>query len=350
MRHFFAGRSIPFLVAAVALLGASPNAGEIVEQVVVKVNGEILSKTDLEAREVAMLRQRGQMSDDELKKALAEVTPQILVDTIDEMLILQRGRDLGYKLGDDQFKDILERIKKENKIETEAQFEAALKQENLTLAELRKSLERQMIVSRVQQNEVFGRISVSEAEAQKYYDEHKAELSTPASMMIREILVAVASDGAGVNVGKDDEAKEKAEALRARVTSGESFETLAGSSSDAPSKSNGGLIGPINASEVDPNLRKVFEPLKTGDVTPVIRTSRGYQIYKIESKTEATVPPFEQAREQVANRVANEKQRGEFSKFLVKIRSEALIEWKNAELKKLYDQRVAEDAAVAAKG
>ena len=156
--------TLPVVLAALVLAGATPRAGEIIEAVIVKVNGDILTKTELETREVAALRQRGQqsLSDEDLKKAIAEVTPQILVDTVDEMLILQRGRDLGYKLGDDQFKDVLDRIKKENKLETEEQFEAALKQENLTLAELRKSLEKQMIVNRVQQNEVMGKISVTE--------------------------------------------------------------------------------------------------------------------------------------------------------------------------------------------
>ena len=156
------------------------------------------------------------------------MTPQILVDTVDEMLILQRGRELGYKLGDDQFKEVLDRIKKDNKIENDEQFEAALKQENMTLADLRKSIEQKMIVTRVQQNEVMGKISVTEEEARRYYDAHQNEFMTPASLMIREMLVAVPADPKGtLNVGKDDEAKAKAEALRARVAGGESFEKLA---------------------------------------------------------------------------------------------------------------------------
>ena len=82
-------------------------------------------------------------TDEELKKALLDVTPQLLVETIDEVLILQRGRDLGYKLSDEQFTEILGNIKKENKIETDEQFQAALKQEGLSLAELRRSIEKQ---------------------------------------------------------------------------------------------------------------------------------------------------------------------------------------------------------------
>ena len=52
------------------------------------------------------------------------------------MLLVQRGKELGYTLTDEQFKNIIENIKKENKIESEEAFQAALKQENMTMAEL----------------------------------------------------------------------------------------------------------------------------------------------------------------------------------------------------------------------
>src|SRR6266567_2129353 len=110
---------------------------EIIEQILVKVNGEIFTKTDL----------KKDPSNQQLRKALDEITPSIMVDAIDEMLIVQRGKELGYKLADDQFKGVVDNIKKENKIDSEEQFQAALKQEGMTMADLRRNLERQMIVS-----------------------------------------------------------------------------------------------------------------------------------------------------------------------------------------------------------
>src|SRR5512144_459606 len=98
MFHLSARRLVALAAAGVTVLTVAPRlrAGEIIEQIIVKVNGDILTKTELETREVAALRQKGQqnLTDQQLKQAIAEVTPQILVDTVDEMLILQRGRDL----------------------------------------------------------------------------------------------------------------------------------------------------------------------------------------------------------------------------------------------------------------
>src|SRR5258705_13178935 len=133
-----------FLAAALVLTAVTAVRGEVIEQILVKVNGEIFTKSDLEQRQVVALRQKGQaidlkseLSNAQLRAALDEVTPQIMVDAVDEMLVVQRGKELGYKLGDEQFKSVLENIKKENKMESEEQFQAALKSENMTLADLR---------------------------------------------------------------------------------------------------------------------------------------------------------------------------------------------------------------------
>src|SRR3954449_2626831 len=100
---------IPVLVALLAW----PLAGgaEIIEQILVKVNGEIFTKTDLETRQVQALRQRGiqidpkdDPTDAQLRQALTTVTPQLMVDAVTEMLLVQRAKELGYRLSDEQFK------------------------------------------------------------------------------------------------------------------------------------------------------------------------------------------------------------------------------------------------------
>ena len=332
-------------IAVLALLAAGVLVrAEVIEQVLVKVNGEILTKTDLEQLQVAALRQRGQQVDikdqtnEQLRKTINEITPQIVVDAVDQMLIVQRGRELGYKLSDDQFKSVLDNIKKENKIDTEEQFQAALKQENMTMAELRRNLEKQMIVTRVQQNEVFGKIGVSEDEARKYYDSHLNEFTTPRTIMLREILVSVPSDGRGLNVAQDEATEERANQIRERIVAGENFEKLVADVSDAPSKANAGLIGPLNMNDLSPDLRKMIDGMKAGDLTPLMRSTRGYQLLKLESSTPTDTMPFEQAREQISDRVFTGKRMEEFGKYLAKLRSQAIIEWKNDEVKKAFEE------------
>ena len=335
-----------FAAGALVVIGAVGPRAEVIEQIIVKVNGEILTKTELENRQIQALRQTGKQvdantNDAQLRQMLDSVTPQLLVNTVDEMLLVQRGHELGYKMNDEQFQSVIDSIKKDNKIESEEQFQAALKSENMTLSDLRKSLERQMIVSRVQQNEVMGKIAVNDEEARAYYDAHKGEFTTPRTITLREILINVPGDGQNINVGRDEEARQKIAAIRQRAISGENFEKLATELSEAPSKANAGLIGPLSVGDLSPDLQKVLEPMKTGDITQPLRTQRGYQILKLESATAAEIKPFEQAREDISNRVFTDKRRDEFEKYLQKLRSQAIIEWKNADVKKAYDQGLA---------
>jgi peptidyl-prolyl cis-trans isomerase SurA len=337
-------RWLVVLVGLVVLGVAAPRA-EIVERVLVKVNGDIITQSDLEARQSAAIRGRKEspqtMTNAELTKVLNEITPQIILDAVDEMLLLQRGKELGYHLTDEKFKQILDNIKKENKIETEEQLQQALKAENLTMAELRSRMEKSMIIQQVQGNDVLGHISISEAEAKAYYEAHRNEFTTPATMMLREILIAVPA------AAQDEAAKTKADALHAKLMAGESFEKAVADESRAASKANGGLIGPISLTDLAPALREILEPLKAGQITPVIRTQGGYQIFKVDTLNEATVLPWDSAREEIENRVANTKQAAEFSHYMQKLRAQAVLDWKNAELKKLFDQKVAEEAAAA---
>ncbi len=333
-------RTVTVSAALIVAFLAAPRA-DILEQVLVKVNGDIITKTDLEQRQIATLRQKDPTlrpdDDAALQKALAEITPAVIVDAVDELLILQRGRELGYAMSNEQFDSIVDNIKKENKLEDEDQFQAALKQEGMTIADLRKQLERTMIVQRVQQTEVMSKLQVTDAELKMYYDSHRETFTTKPQMTLREILVSVPTSERGVNVGLEEEAKAKAEDIRKRLVAGEPFARLAADLSDSPSKANGGLVGPITMDVLAPEFQQALKDLKVGDLTPVMRTGRGFQVVKLETMETATVKPFDESKDEIADRIANEKRRGEFTKFLEKLRGQAIIDWKNDEIKKAWE-------------
>jgi parvulin-like peptidyl-prolyl isomerase len=108
------------------------------------------------------------------------------------------------------------------------------------------------------------------------------------------------------------------------------------------------LIGPIKLDDLSSELRKIIEGMKVGDVTPPLRTARGYQLLKLESSTETQTLTFEQARERIAEGVRTGKRQREFVKYLERPRAQAIIEWKNADIKRAYDEGLKQQAAAAA--
>jgi len=340
-------KRIAVVLGLLAAVAAAPLGAEIIEQVLVNVNGDILSKTEFEQRQVAILRQRPELANvtpdsPVLRKAVLEVTPQLILEAVDELLLIQRGRELGLTLGDEQFASIVENIRKSNNIESDEQFQMALKQEGMTMPDLRRALERQMLASEAQRRDVVDKISVTEAEARAYYEAHKGEFTTPSEVTLREILIEVPLTDKGINVAQDDEAKAEAEDVRKRLLAGEPFPRLAAEFSDAPSKANGGLIGPIRENELAEALQQQLSKLKVGDLTQPIRTARGYQLLKLESRTDTRIRAFDDARGDISNKVGGDKMAAERLKYLEKLRGQATITWRNEELRKAYEQALAE--------
>jgi peptidyl-prolyl cis-trans isomerase SurA len=336
-----------------ALLVAGPLRADVLEQVLVKVNGEIFTKTELEARQVQMLREKMQQkvdaealkNDVELKKALIEITPQILVDAIDEMLLVQLGKEKGYHLSDDQFKNWLDNLRKTQNLTDDQKFQQALTSEGMTVDDLRRNVEKSFLVQQVQRDEVGSKLQITEEEARQYYQAHKEEFAEPATVTLREILIEVPTTTvggkAGVNVGQEDEVAKQAAEIRKRIAAGEDFAKLAAEVSTSPSKTTGGIVGPINVSDVSATLQQLLQKMKPGDVTEPLRTAKGFQILKLEAIKPASIQPFDSVRDLVSDKVHDDRQDKEVRKFIARVRGQAIIQWKNEELRKAYERQVA---------
>ena len=199
-------------------------------------------------------------------------------------------------------------------------------------------MERQMLVSQVQQMEVLNKVNMTDVEAREYYDTHLEEFTAPAQATIREVLVAVPEGASGVNVFADEQAKTVAQTTAARVRDGEDFATVAAEVSDSPSKANGGMIGPLLVDDYSESIQDFIRDLEVGEVTDPIRTPQGYQVIMLVGRTAAIAQPFDQVRESIKENVFGDRRTEEFNTFLESLREEAIIEWKNDDLRLAYEQ------------
>src|SRR4029450_3518656 len=106
---------------------------------------------------------------------------------------------MGLHLGDEQFRQVVNNIRKEQKLEKEEDFADALAQENMTMDDLRKQLERQMLIDQVQRQEVGPKLTTPEEEARQYYARHPEDFTDPTSITLREILVDVPAAQGGTS-------------------------------------------------------------------------------------------------------------------------------------------------------
>jgi len=340
---------------------ATPGKSRIIQRVIVKVNGEIFTETDLVDLQIQALQEKNRVvrspqdlqNDATLKAAVMEVTPAILVDAVDELLMVQHGREAGYKMTEDKFKNYVDGLKKDNKLD-DAGLKAAMAEQGITMESLHEQVERRLIVQSVQQYEVMERATLTEAEKKDYYDKHPDEFMSASTVTLREIFIKVASVPQSgqptFSVGQDNDVRKQIEAVRARAQAGEDFTKLVAEVSDSGSKANAGLIGPVNMSDLPDSLRDMLSKMKPGDITDPIRTATGYQILKLETKSESIRKAFADVNDELSQKVYESRLMGETWKFLVKLRQQALIEWKDDGMKQAYDKELAERVKTMGQG
>ena len=341
----------PLALSFACMLGLTALRAEVIEQVLVRVNGEILTLTEFERRQFAELQSRAEElgklppNDPKLARAVAESVPRLILGAVDELLLMQRAREHGWALTDARFAEFVKDIREQYQLQDDAAFKKALESEGLTEADMRANLERDMLIRQVRTVEVLEKINVTEQEERAYYDANLKEFTTPGEVTLREILIEVPAGEGAARDAAEAKARATAEETRARLAAGEPFPRLAAEVSASGTKANGGLVGPLRVEALVPELQKALANLPVGGLSEVVRTPRGYQIIRVESRSETRVRPFEEARGEISRRLAEQKGRGEMLRYLERLRAQANIVWRHDELKKAYEKALAERRA-----
>jgi parvulin-like peptidyl-prolyl isomerase len=298
-----------------SVLGAAGAHAEIIERIIVKVNGEIITLSEFQERQIAAA-QAARVPPEQIGNFLRQSNARLLQQAIDEVLLLQKAEDSGLQLPPEYIDEIIESIKKENNVTTEEQFQAALAQEGMTLDELRESIRksytRQMIVRR----EVEPRISVSEEQVLEEYEKRKAtDFTKSATVTLQEIFVA--EEIGGITLANE---------IVARARGGEDFASLARTHSAGPTASTGGELGEIAQGDLNPDLEKTAFALSVGSVTDPIAVEGGYRILRVLAKTTGSVVPFANAKQRIRNEMMGTRFDKEYEVYIAEVREDADIE------------------------
>jgi parvulin-like peptidyl-prolyl isomerase len=177
-------------------------------------------------------------------------------------------------------------------------YQDALKQQGVSEEQLR-----QEVAMQLSQQNIFNKVTanadtkVSDKEISDYYNKNKATYVTPATRTVRHILVALTKAGkpADTQAGdKVDYAKSKALAdqIEQKLKAGQSFAALAKKYSQDPGSSKtGGKLADLQKGRTVPPFDKVAFTIKTGKISPPVKTQFGWHIIqaltpiKAETKT-----------------------------------------------------------------
>jgi peptidyl-prolyl cis-trans isomerase SurA len=296
----------------------------VVEEIIVRVNNEIITRTDLE-RSHATLQEEARQDcancrPEQLQLALADKEKNLLRDLIDQSLLVQRAKDMGISV-DTEVVRRLDQIRQQNHIESMEDLERKVNESGTNFEDFKNNIRNQLLTQEVIRREVGSRIIIDHEEIQKYYDAHKQEFQRPEQVYLREIFVSTD----GKNDPEIPELEKKAQKLVERVKNGEDFGELAKRYSDGTTAKSGGELGVFERGQLAKDIEdKVFK-LNKGQMTEVIRTKTGFLVLRVEQRFEAGLQPIEKVESEIMNRLYSQKMEPALRKYLRTLREDSYV-------------------------
>jgi parvulin-like peptidyl-prolyl isomerase len=309
------------LASAVALSAADTI---VIEQIVAKVNGDIVTRSELDRirqENQLEMQQRG-MSAAQIRTAMQEREKDLLRDRIDSLLLIQRGKDLDIKV-DSEISKRLAEIQLENKIADVDKFQQWIKDNvGKSYEDFKQDLKNQMLTQRVIGSEVGSKITIPHEKIVEYYEKNKATFVRQEQVYLREILVSIeGKDAAGIAA-----AEKKAKDLVARARKGERFGDLVRDNSDAVSAKQGGDLGGWKKSDLLAELAAATWDKPKGFVTDPIRVPAGFEILRVDEHVKEGQASLEDVENEIKERLYMPLYQPKIREYLTSLRGQAFLE------------------------
>jgi peptidyl-prolyl cis-trans isomerase SurA len=339
-------KKLSLLASAVVLLVAGLRADNIVDEIIARVNNQIITRSEMEKAKQTNLEELKQRFPSDWQAKWTKAQNDILRDLIDQQLLLARGDELGIT-GQTEVVKRLNQLRQQMNLASIDDLEAEAKKQGVSYEDFKEQIRVSAVTQQVIGQEVGGKIHISNEDIQDWYNKHQKELEGPEEVGLSEIMIATQparqnvedkdKQGAAQNQDKQlpedpakvAEAEAKAKQILEQLKKGSKFEDLAKKSSDGPTASQGGSLGNFKRGELAKDLEDKTFSLKPGETTDVIRTRQGFIILKATSHRPAGVPPLKEISERIREAIYSERLEPAARAYLTKLREQAYIDIKS---------------------
>jgi len=304
---------------------ANPEAGKTVEEIIARVNNEIITRSEYEkaresSQEDAKAECEGRCTPEQLQTDIADRQKNTLRELIDQSLLVQRGKDMGINVEADLIKQ-LDQIRISNKLESMEALEKAVEGQGTNWEDFKNNIRNSILTKRVISSEVGSHINVPDEEIAKYYEAHKAEYVLPEQVALREIEVSTQ----GKKPEELPDLKKKAETALKRVQDGEDFGEIAKRLSDGTTKSQGGYLGQYKRGELSKELEDVVFKMKRNDLTGVMETKQGYLVLQVLEHYDEGEQPLSKVKNEIMDKLYGDRMQPAMREYLKTLREESYV-------------------------
>jgi peptidyl-prolyl cis-trans isomerase SurA len=310
------------LVIAAALVTEAPKPAEdiVIDRIVAVVNKSVVLQSELDG----LLEQMMQLEPVPTGRdpaAIREERRKMLLETlISEKLLDDEVKKLRVDVTDPEVDRVVQGTMQEHGLDEE-KLKMALARQGLTLEEYREGLKKQLTKMKIIQLKVKNRVQVSDQDVKGVFQQKSMLDADEFKVRARHILVLVPP-------GSDGKAeRQKIEALKKRIESGEKLEDVAtAESDDAASKARGGDLGVFGRGEMVPEFEKQAFKAKVGELVGPFRTDFGWHLLRVEDHVPLEQQAPDKALKDIRERLYANEVEVQFNNYLEELKRQAHIE------------------------
>jgi peptidyl-prolyl cis-trans isomerase C len=323
MRLFIQSINLLIIAAVAACVFTGPaRADETASsgKAIAAVNGKAISKSQYE-RMLSVFKMRAAHNGRQLSNAdLTAAKNRILENLIVGELLYQQSQKEGIKVDDQAVNKRIEMMKK--RFSDDTAYKKALERMHVSEKEFRAEIQRALVIRQLIETDVRRKISVTEAESKKYYNDNLNLFKQPEQVKASQIWIKVAP---GAEESKKIKARKKIQMIQKKIIKGEDFGKLAKTYSEGPNAPREGALGYFKRSQMSKPIEDAAFALKVGEVSGIIETRSGYHLIKVTGKKPAGIIPFKKVRPMIEQHLKKEKEKTDIQDYIENLKKSAKI-------------------------
>lgn len=304
------------------LLFSTLSYAEIVDRVVAIVGTEVITLYDVDramapyATEINKARNR----DEKFKSVRREVLDRL----IDDLLLKQAVEDAKIQVTSDDVARAVKNIITQNQISIEI-LKSELAKKGISYESYKEDIRRNIERVKFINQQIGSVVKISDSDLRDYYQKHMEEFGGHQSAHIAQIVLPFEE---GTTKEKAFELKAKGEEIVKQAKGGASFAALAKQYSKGPNAETGGDLGIVEPGKLLPEISAALENMKVGQISDPIMSPAGVHIIYLIDRARPTEADFEKMKEQVYNRMYDQKMMEALGQYLSEQRKKTFVQVK----------------------
>jgi peptidyl-prolyl cis-trans isomerase SurA len=309
------------------VVGAAADArsaeGVLVDRIVAQVNDDIITLYDLNRKAAPYIKRVQAMARplEEERRMIYELREKVLNQMVDEKLTDQEIERYNIRVSEEAIDNTIEEMKKQRHM-TDQQLRDSLQKEGLTMEEYRTQMKNQILRVRLVNREVKSKIVITDEDIRAYYEKNKAQYVGEGRVDLRHVMMVV-SPSAG-EAGKQA-LRDKIVVIRQKVIDGTPFDDAVRESVPSSEIRDVGYLGSFALNDLAPQILAALEGLQAGEVTDIVDTGQGLQLFYVEAMSEGQGKTLEEVSAEIENILYDEIVNQKFMTWLTDLRERSHI-------------------------